>query len=1315
MLKQTLSLLLSILLLVPHSLLANTSGAVDDYIFKNNNGGMIKGYFDRFVHLSEEEIRSTYHKDHPLWSVNNVRPMTDIRNAGFMEDFQKEKADRPGRYFRVVQAENGEVYRRILFKQLNVNTGQYQVQYFDVPYGTYENSAFKPTKFRQTLKDPRFLREVTIRLGMDTLGFYLAGNMVQRAANSYAGVALGGAEAYQEILNNGMVPTQVKSFIYDLLNMEKMMLGESLIDPMFYENELLRLKDPHGWVHFGAFIGVNRMMSEFGQFYTPQMGGTGNPNSLNKFQKSAVWAGKNPFASMAVASIGASIITEVGFGVYNCTLPRIIKLSYGLVNMSQEEIDQKLFECDRVMEETVTGKVFERWMYDTFFSLLPAVFLSHSIQGLINGKTYAMPAQLYNKTKGLAIKASSALGLSKAEIDSLSKSNSTVNTASSNIANGAKNKTQFLQGVRNAKVSKKLSDKLISEAMKSKVQYAGVQLQKVNIGGKVSWAFNGFKYLHQRTGKLLTGGPIRMFGVQTFNFAVFLWSMSRTRYYAVPFEVWKHSRHVDSAARELKTNVERLLGYGPVNNKELSNAKNSVTTDSADSAQTLKDNIYHFGRMHEDWRNYVLADSNMAFSNWLTYTSKLQQKYDASTVVYEDLVSKTAEYFGVRDWTKISQPTRDALETAQTTADYNLFYFSEVAPRLQASQAQEISKLNLEALYPREDMAKYSRTDQAIMKLTLIKEQAGNFKSKFKSQTVEDIKLKQDAEKIILGLTRDISKMEGEYQERGLSKEDARKYALSDYYKSLNQTIKDLNQIVDENAPEAMVCMNQQQSSEFSYCDLSVLHFMLGSPGHLGERYLKNQARVLVDPQGVVRANDDFRDEVVGNIHTDNMAEYLLAQSVCGPDVESTHLPQSVSWMLTNYYDLQDFQVKKIEACYAEEVKARSGFLSKMWNAVTSKIREEDSENQELYYCIREHAPEFEQSEMLRNIRGVSLDFMPPRLVDRDMSYVCNQLREAQKTNVSKSFDGSKKSANVYNWSFNYKNNEGETKTASSMFEVLLQNINPELISTSETEFYSNFNSWWGQSATVMYKRRMAEAHIKYKALVSHVIKPTLFGIKNSSELWDPSSKNRWSSSNINTRQAETFSDDKWNRHNSFGAYDSIALELQFYLDDILKPIAQLKNNSTEWDSAYNELRSDLNAAIDIYVFEERKLSRSDENSSNEVDNIKSAFNNILQVTAGLIEHMGLAEYKSRFQLDADTPMQGHTKYSAKDEQMQQYMTMMSGQKVTKSELTDVQKATVDQTVKNMTASILMLSQLKDLVVRLDMMAELNNPEDLYK
>ena len=65
-------------------------------------------------------------------------------------------------------------------------------------------------------------------------------------------------------------------------------------------------------------------------------------------------------------------------------------------------------------------------------------------------------------------------------------------------------------------------------------------------------------------------------------------------------------------------------------------------------------------------------------------------------------------------------------------------------------------------------------------------------------------------------------------------------------------------------------------------------------------------------------------------------------------------------------------------------------------------------------------------------------------------------------------------------------------------------------------------------------------------------------------------------------------------------------------------------------------------------------------------------------------------------------------------QQMQMYQQMM-GQKVEKSELNELQKAAVDQTVKNMTSALLMLSSMKDLVVRLDMMEELGNPESFYK
>ncbi|MCH2533236.1 MAG: hypothetical protein MK008_02210, partial [Bdellovibrionales bacterium] len=218
--KRFINLFLSLLLVVPHSLLANAQQEADTYMFRNNNGGMLKSYFDRFLHLTQEEIKSTYHKDHPIWSNNNVKPLTGIQNAGFLSD--KDSAEKPGRYFRVVQNSKGDVFRRILFKQQDFSTGQYRVQFFDVPFGQYENSAFKPTKFRQTLKDPRFAREVTIRLGMDTLGFYVAGNIVQRLANTGAAVGLDGPEAFAKKLESDYAVAEgAKKVLSDVLNIEK--------------------------------------------------------------------------------------------------------------------------------------------------------------------------------------------------------------------------------------------------------------------------------------------------------------------------------------------------------------------------------------------------------------------------------------------------------------------------------------------------------------------------------------------------------------------------------------------------------------------------------------------------------------------------------------------------------------------------------------------------------------------------------------------------------------------------------------------------------------------------------------------------------------------------------------------------------------------------------------------------------------------------------------------------------------------------------------------------------------------------------------
>ena len=60
------------------------------------------------------------------------------------------------------------------------------------------------------------------------------------------------------------------------------------------------------------------------------------------------------YASMGVASLGANIVTEIGFGIADCTLPKVMKYA-------EEDNIAALTKCDRFKEDFVNSKMAQRW------------------------------------------------------------------------------------------------------------------------------------------------------------------------------------------------------------------------------------------------------------------------------------------------------------------------------------------------------------------------------------------------------------------------------------------------------------------------------------------------------------------------------------------------------------------------------------------------------------------------------------------------------------------------------------------------------------------------------------------------------------------------------------------------------------------------------------------------------------------------------------------------------------------------------------------------------------------------------------------
>ena len=186
---------------------------------------------------------------------------------------------------------------------------------------------------KKKIKKP-FLKRLTKRFLLDSLLFYLAGNIVS-------------------------------SVVYG---------ADSDIDPRFLQTELEAVQSVEGSLHFGAFIGFNILYQDMSDSI---LRGLDDSSKLKKLLSHRA----NAFMGMGFASVASSILVDTGSLLFYCSVQSLKKLKKTRKSEIFSSYEEHLSECDRLYYDFTTSKAPKRWANDLFLGLLPAAVLSSVVTG----------------------------------------------------------------------------------------------------------------------------------------------------------------------------------------------------------------------------------------------------------------------------------------------------------------------------------------------------------------------------------------------------------------------------------------------------------------------------------------------------------------------------------------------------------------------------------------------------------------------------------------------------------------------------------------------------------------------------------------------------------------------------------------------------------------------------------------------------------------------------------------------------------------------------------------------------------------------
>lgn len=397
-------------------------------------------------------------------------------------------------------------------------------------------------KEAQNLPKPKrlqVLRTTAKRFIPDSLLFYLAGNIVSISDHS---------------------------------------VGLSDVDnPRFFQTEIDSVLDPVGGVHFFTFIFFNQMYAAWSQKKIQ----TGAASAaLSKFLKSSA----NTFAGMAVAGLGASIVSDFGSMVYHCSLNTLQKVQNKQASDIFATPKAHFAACDDLYLRFVSGKMQSAWINDLILGLIPAAVLSHGVSATAKGA--------FKKIKNL----NRWLALAEAS------------------------KSQSLNIVKKGKFAAHLAKAVSGAKLLASSTWTGAL---VNFS-----LFVGIERLLMR--------PVTEWGSKKINLN-FLNSYKKTiaNYMQVYLsKSWK-------LAEPDKT-VTDFTNLKQCNTKEC--IKNYYKNlDQKPSKKMFLRTLKLYSQSFQERRALLLATGQMNYQNWINSLEKLTLKYEASFSFYYDFIKKISE------------------------------------------------------------------------------------------------------------------------------------------------------------------------------------------------------------------------------------------------------------------------------------------------------------------------------------------------------------------------------------------------------------------------------------------------------------------------------------------------------------------------------------------------------------------------------------------------------------------------------------------------------------------------------------------------
>lgn len=350
-------------------------------------------------------------------------------------------------------------------------------------------------------------------------------------------------------------------------------------NPRFFKTELDHVLSLEGGAHFFSFIFFNQMYSLWSQ--KKIQSGTASV-ALNKFLKSA----KNAFAGMAVAGLGASIVSDLGSMIYHCGLNDLQKVEKNQASDIFATPADHFAACDNLYLGFVSGQMQAGWINQLALGLIPAAVLSHGVSAA--GKQAFQKASVVKKWLETKDSSSVASHAKKAQSGKLA-------LAGKKIVSGARVllSSNWIGALVNFSLFVGMERFLTSYA-------AEWGSKKINLGFLTLYKSNLKKYFQKGLGSY---SSIKDLENNQDN---------------------KNDTSVDQCATQ-----ECIQNY-------------YINQPTAFSAEDFLDNLKLYSKTFRDRRQLLLSRGQMQYQNWITSIQRLTFKYEASFQFYSRFIQEIA-------------------------------------------------------------------------------------------------------------------------------------------------------------------------------------------------------------------------------------------------------------------------------------------------------------------------------------------------------------------------------------------------------------------------------------------------------------------------------------------------------------------------------------------------------------------------------------------------------------------------------------------------------------------------------------------------